>query len=151
MTIEEIIKVQKPLSLEKKTLLNLTLTNQNMIESFNELLKPFDISNEQFNVLRILRGQESHILNMHGIQDRMLAKTSNTTRLVDKLLLKNLVTRNICPSNRRKIEIKLTTKGFDLLQELDPKIENYDAAFSAKLTNAELQQLNELLDKIRKS
>ena len=151
MTIEEIIKVQKPVSLEKKTLLNLTLTNQNMIESFNELLKPFDISNEQFNVLRILRGQESHILNMHGIQDRMLAKTSNTTRLVDKLLLKNLVTRNICPSNRRKIEIKLTTKGFDLLQELDPKIENYDAAFSAKLTNAELHQLNELLDKIRKS
>ena len=150
MTVEEIIKAQKPISLEKKTLLNLTLTNQNLIESFNELLKPFDLSNEQFNVLRILRGQENHILNMHSIQDRMLAKTSNTTRLVDKLLLKDLVTRNVCPSNRRKIEIQLTDKGFDLLSELDPKIETYDAAFSAKLNNAELQQLNDLLDKIRK-
>ena len=151
MTVEEILKVQKPLSLEKKTLLNLTLTNQNLIECFNEILKPFDISNEQFNVLRILRGQENHILNMRSIQERMLAKTSNTTRLVDKLLLKNLVTRNICPSNRRKIEIKLTADGVNLLNELDPKVERYDASFSAKLTNVELQQLNYLLDKIRKS
>ena len=151
MTVEEILKVQKPLSLEKKTLLNLTLTNQNLIECFNEILKPFDISNEQFNVLRILRGQENHILNMRSIQERMLAKTRNTTRLVDKLLLKNLVTRNICPSNRRKIEIKLTADGVNLLNELDPKVECYDTSFSAKLTNVELQQLNYLLDKIRKS
>ena len=87
---------------------------------------------------------------MQCIQDRMVAKTSNTTRLVDKLLIKDMVTRNVCTSNRRKIEIKLTGKGFDVLQELDPKIEMYDHAFSSKLNNAELQQLNDLLDKLRK-
>ena len=151
MTIEEIIKAQKPMSLAKKTLLNLTITNQHAIESFNEILKPYDLSVEQFNVMRILRGQENHILNMRSIQDRMVAKTSNTTRLVDKLLLKELVTRTVCTTNRRKIEIKLTGKGFDVLEELDPKIETYDAAYSAKLNEAELQQLNILLDKLRKS
>lgn len=150
MTVEEIIKAQKPISIAKKTLLNLTITNQIITENFNEILKPYELSNEQFNVLRILRGQDKHILNMQSIQERMLAKTSNTTRLVDKLLLKKLVTRNVCPSNRRKIEIKLTSKGFDILQELDPKIESYDTAFSQKLNHEDLQQLNELLDKLRK-
>lgn len=150
MTVEEIIKAQKPISIAKKTLLNLTITNQIITENFNEILKPYELSNEQFNVLRILRGQDKHILNMQSIQERMLAKTSNTTRLVDKLLLKKLVTRNVCPSNRRKIEIKLTSKGFDILRELDPKIESYDTAFSQKLNHEDLQQLNELLDKLRK-
>ncbi len=151
MTIENIIKAQKPLSLQKKTLLNLTITNQILTETFSEILKPYDLSNEQFNVLRILRGQENQILNMQSIQERMLAKTSNTTRLVDKLLLKDFVTRNVCSSNRRKIEIKLTGKGFDILDKLDPKIELYDATLSLKLNITELQQLNILLDKLRKS
>ena len=151
MTVEEIIKAQKPLSIAKKTLLNLTITNQIFTERFTELLKPFDLSTEQFNVLRILRGQEKQILNMQSIQERMLAKTSNTTRLVDKLLLKKYVTRTICPSNRRKVEIKLTAKGFDILQELDPQIESYDSLVFQKLTEAEIQQLNSLLGKLRKS
>ena len=151
MTVEEIIKAHKPISLQKKTLLNLSITNQILTEDFNELLKPYDLSNEQFNVLRILRGQENQILNMQSIQERMVAKTSNTTRLVDKLLLKDMVTRDVCPSNRRKVEIKLTGKGFDVLRELDPKIELYDAALSSKLNDAELQLLNNLLDKLRKS
>ncbi len=151
MTVEEIIKAHKPISLQKKTLLNLSITNQILTEDFNEVLKPYDLSNEQFNVLRILRGQENQILNMQSIHERMVAKTSNTTRLVDKLLLKDMVTRDVCPSNRRKVEIKLTGKGFDVLRELDPKIELYDAALSSKLNDAELQLLNNLLDKLRKS
>lgn len=150
MTVEEIIKAQKPISLAKKTLLNLTITNQFATGLFNEILKPFELSVEQFNVMRILRGQENHTLNMQCIQERMVAKTSNTTRLVDKLLLKELVTRTVCTTNRRKIEIKLTGKGFDILEDLDPKIESYDAVFSAKLNDEELQQLNYLLDKLRK-
>lgn len=151
MTIEEIIKAQKPISLGKKTLLNLTITNQNLAESFTEILKPYDLSNEQFNVLRILRGQQNYVLNMQSVQERMITKASNTTRLVDKLLLKEMVTRNVCTSNRRKIEIKLTAKGFDTLQALDSKVESYDQAISSKLNKAELSQLNLLLDKLRKS
>ncbi|MDQ5929795.1 MAG: hypothetical protein QG594_1576, partial [Bacteroidota bacterium] len=82
-------------------------------------------------------------------QERMLAKTSNTTRLVDKLLLKELVTRNVCPANRRKIEVLITTKGMEVLTELDPKFVAHENFFSDKLNPEELQQLNELLEKYR--
>ena len=72
--------------------------------------------------MRILRGQKGCPANMCVIQERMLAKTSNTTRLVDKLLLKEFVTREVCPDNRRKIEVSITQKGLNVLTELDPKV-----------------------------
>ena len=75
-----------------------------------EIMKPYDLSGEQYNVLRILRGQKGCPANMCIIQERMLAKNSNTTRLIDKLLLKDFVTREVCPDNRRKIEVLITTK-----------------------------------------
>jgi len=79
----------------------------------------------------------------------MLARTSNTTRLVDKLLLKDLVTRNVCPDNRRKIEVLITQKGMDLLTELDPKVKEHEDFFAKNLTEEELIQLNTLLEKYR--
>ena len=118
-------------------------------ESFNEILKPYDLSGEQYNVLRILRGQKGKPANMSVIQDRMLAKTSNTTRLVDKLLLKELVTRKVCPENRRKIEVLITQKGLDLLVELDPKVITHEQFFSNNLSAEEIVQLNQLLEKYR--
>ncbi len=116
---------------------------------FNEILKPFDLSPEQFNVLRILRGQKGKPANMSMIQERMIAKTSNTTRLVDKLLLKELVLREVCPNNRRKMEITITEKGLELLLQLDPLVEAHERAFSKNLTVEELEVLNELLEKFR--
>ncbi len=86
MKIEDAIKSTSELSVEKKTMLNIMYTQNLLAESFNEVLKPFDLSPEQFNVLRILRGQKGNPANMGMIQERMIAKTSNTTRLVDKLL-----------------------------------------------------------------
>ena len=86
---------------------------------------------------------------MQDIQERMVTKNSNTTRLIDKLLLKDMVVRNICSENRRKIEIEITDKGFNVLTELDPMIENHDKIFTNNLTNTELEILNELLEKIR--
>ena len=123
MTIEDIIKSTSPLPLTKRTVLNIMYTQNVISDKFNEVLRPFDISGEQFNVLRILRGQKGKPANMCLIQERMLAKTSNTTRLVDKLLLKELVTRDVCPGNRRKMEVMITPKGLDLLAELDPKVD----------------------------
>jgi DNA-binding MarR family transcriptional regulator len=79
----------------------------------------------------------------------MVARTSNTTRLVDKLLLKDLVTRNVCPDNRRKIEVLITQKGMDLLTELDPKVNEHEELFAKNLTEEELIQLNTLLEKYR--
>ena len=83
------------------------------------------------------------------IQERMLAKTSNTTRLVDKLLLKELVTREVCPVNRRKIEVSITQKGLNVLKELDPKITEHEAFFSNNLNADEIITLNHLLEKYR--
>ncbi len=149
MTLEDFIKPNSPITISKKTVLNILYTQNTIADKFNELLKPFDISNEQFNVLRILRGQKGKPANMCVIQERMVAKTSNTTRLVDKLLLKNLVTREVCPDNRRKIEVQITQKGLDLLDQLDPKVIQYENSFSNNLSPEELAKLNLLLEKFR--
>jgi DNA-binding MarR family transcriptional regulator len=149
MKIEEEIKSTIELSVTKKVILNLKFTTNYIEDKFIEQLKPYGISSEQYNVLRILRGQKGSPLNMQDIQERMITKNSNTTRLIDKLLLKEMVERNICPENRRKIEIKITNKGLNILSELDPMIENHDKIFTNNLTNTELEILNELLEKIR--
>lgn len=149
MKIEEVIKSTVPMDDSKKIILNILYTHNVIIENFNEILKPYEISGEQYNVLRILRGQKGHPANMCVIQERMLAKTSNTTRLVDKLLLKNFVTREVCPENRRKIEVSITQKGLDVLIELDPKVNAHEQFFSKNLNDDEIITLNHLLEKYR--
>ena len=149
MKIEEILKSTIPMDNSKKIILNVLYTQNVITENFNEILKPHEISGEQYNVLRILRGQKGNPANMCVIQDRMLAKTSNTTRLVDKLLLKEYVTRKVCPENRRKIEVLITQKGIDLLSALDPKVVAHEELFSNNLTLDERLQLNQLLEKYR--
>lgn len=149
MKIEEIIKSNSNLTLEKRALLNIMYTQNVISDKFNEILKPFELSTEQFNVLRILRGQKGEPANMCVIQERMIAKTSNTTRLVDKLLLKELVTREVCPQNRRKMEIEITEKGLALLEELDPLVISHEKCFAQNLSQEELEDLNNLLEKFR--
>ncbi|MBD0725953.1 MarR family transcriptional regulator [Flavobacterium sp. L1I52] len=149
MKIEDEIKSTVALDLPKKIILNIMYTQHILSEKFNEILKPYDLSGEQYNVLRILRGQKGNPANMCVIQERMVAKTSNTTRLVDKLLLKELVTRNVCPENRRKIEVLITQKGLDVLADLDPKVNDHEKVITAKLDTNELEQLNHLLEKFR--
>ena len=149
MKIEDIIKSTVPISNEKKTLLNIMFAEITVSDHFSEILKPYDLSPEQYNVLRILRGQKGKPANMCVIQERMIAKTSNTTRLVDKLLLKELVTREVCPDNRRKMEVQITSKGLEVLSVLDSKVIEHENYFAQKLTSEELTQLNDLLEKYR--
>jgi len=148
MKIEEIIKSPN-MPLSKQVLMNLLYTGNLVSEKVQEVIKGYDLSQEQFNVLRILRGQKGNPANMHVIQERMIAKTSNTTRLVDKLLLKDLVSRTVCPGNRRKMEVKITQKGLDLLSELDPAVEAAEQAFAQNLNDTEIHQLIALLEKYR--
>ena len=150
MKIEEILKSTVPMDNSKKVILNIMYTQSVITENFNDVLKPFEISGEQYNVLRILRGQKGNPANMCVIQERMLAKTSNTTRLVDKLLLKDYVTRKVCPENRRKIEVLITQKGLDVLRDLDPKVVAHERFFFQNLNTDEIIQLNQLLEKFRK-
>jgi DNA-binding MarR family transcriptional regulator len=149
MRIEEIIKSNVAMDDAKKIVLNIMVTQNVVIEKFNEVLKPYDLSGEQYNVLRILRGQKGNPANMCVIQERMIAKNSNTTRLIDKLLLKELVTREVCPENRRKIEVLITEKGLQLLEELDPKVLENEKLFASNLNQKELIELNTLLEKYR--
>lgn len=137
------------MSISKKTVLNIMYTQNVLGETFNEVLKPYELSAEQFNVLRILRGQKGKPANMSLIQERMVAKTSNTTRLVDKLLLKGLVTRDVCSANRRKMDIMITEKGLAMLADLDPKIEAHETAYANNLDHKELETINLLLEKYR--
>lgn len=149
MKIEEIIKSNVSLDDAKRVILNLMYTQNVVAEKFYETIKPFDLSGEQYNVLRILRGQKGNPANMCVIQERMITKNSNTTRLIDKLLAKDLVTRNVCPENRRKMEILITEKGLALLQELDPIVAAHEQLFAQNLTPTEQAMLIELLEKFR--
>ncbi|HEA29485.1 MAG TPA: MarR family transcriptional regulator, partial [Leeuwenhoekiella sp.] len=120
MTIEETIKA-RPMPLKTKTLINIMYTSRVVEEVMANLLKEYELSSQQFNVLRILRGQNGKPASLFTIQERMVDRNSNTTRLVDKLIKKELVARRICPHNRRKVEITITKKGEELLKALDPQ------------------------------
>jgi DNA-binding MarR family transcriptional regulator len=149
MKIEEIIKSSIALDDSKKIILNILYTQSVINDRFNELLKPHELSGEQYNVLRILRGQKGKPANMSLLQERMIAKNSNTTRLIDKLLIKELVTRKVCPENRRKIEVLITEKGLDLLTKLDPEVTKTENQLSLNLSKNEQTQLIQLLEKYR--
>jgi DNA-binding MarR family transcriptional regulator len=112
-------------------------------------LKPYDLSIEQFNVLRILRGQKGQPVNLQDIQDRMINKMSNTTRLVDKLILKGYVERFVCENNRRKVEIFITETGLQLLKTLDPVVDNAEKTITHALNSEELEILNTLINKLK--
>ncbi|OUR99310.1 MarR family transcriptional regulator [Flavobacteriales bacterium 33_180_T64] len=149
MSIEEDIKSTIKLGEEEKTVINLIYTNNWLKEKTVLCFKSHDLSPEQYNVLRILRGQKGNPSNLSTIQERMLNKMSNTTRLIDKLITKDLVIRQTCPSNRRKIEIFITQKGLNLLAELDDDVKSRNQEITKHLNHSELTTLNSLLDKLR--
>jgi DNA-binding MarR family transcriptional regulator len=147
--LEDILKIKANLSLNKKTVLNISFTSIWVKDEILNALKPHDISIEQFNVLRILRGKKGEPTNLQDIQERMINKMSNTTRLVDKLIMKGLVERFICEKNRRKVDIYITENGLNLLKELDPIVEKTEEVLTSNLTDQELIDLNTLLTKLR--
>lgn len=149
MKLEDELKMPKFSSPYQKASLNLMFTGEWMMSRVDSLLKPYDISSQQFNVLRILRGQQGKPLNLFTIQERMLNRMSNATRLVEKLRLKGLVTRELCEHNRRKVEIAITNKGMDLLDSLDPILQQLEKDTFKNLSEEEAQQLSDTLDRIR--
>jgi DNA-binding MarR family transcriptional regulator len=147
--LKKILKTKVDLPLSQASVINLFYTSNCIKDDLLFRLKPFDLSLEQFNVLRILRGQKGKAINLQDIQERMVSKMSNTTRLVDKLIKKKLVNRTICKSNRRKVEILITDLGLATLAEVDPIIDASEKNITKKLTLKELTQLNTLLLKLR--
>ncbi len=147
--LSEILKSNIVLSPYKELILNLICTCNYLTEKNNSLFKQFDISAPQYNVLRILRGQKNNPINLSSIQERMIHKNSNAGRLIDKLLFKDLVSRNTCKENRRKIEIKITNKGLALLEKIDPDLDTLERSSLKNLSTGEIKILSELLEKIR--
>ena len=148
MNVEERIKTDQPLPLQRRTIIHLMLINNLIGEHMSQALKPFEVSLQQFNVLRILRGQKGKPANLSTLNDRMVSRMSNTTRLVDKLIAKGLAIRNTCPENRRKVEIRLTEKGLASLQAMDKAVDAAEKKLMGSLSEEDLRQLNDLLDKV---
>lgn len=150
MDIDEAIKSIHKMGMTTKTVINIMYTSRIIEESILAVLKPYDLTPQQYNVMRILRGQKGNPANLSTIQERMVDRNSNTTRLVDKLIKKGWAKRNVCAQNRRKVEIFITESGLEVLQTLDPIVEAHNKATVAGLNQAELEQLNHLLNTLRK-
>jgi len=147
MNVEEVIKTSKRIPLEPRTLIHMQLVHNKINEIMHVALKPHGVSLQQFNVLRILRGQQGKPANLSTLNERMVTKMSNTTRLVDKLLTKGFVDRSVCPSNRRKIEIVITDSGLKALEQMDEALSDAHKVIYKNFNQTELEQLNDLLDK----
>ncbi len=149
MSLEQEIKQTKPFkSNYEKTLVNIMFTNNWIHFKQNKYLKKFDISIQQYNVLRILNGQKDQPITINEIIDRMLDKMSNASRLVDKLYAKGYVSRDQKVGNRRACDVKITSKGKNFLEEVTKSINGIEKEMN-KLNDAEFEELNSLLDKLR--
>lgn len=148
MPLEEDIKQDKFQSEQQKAVINILYTGSWLHTHNAAFLKKFDITPEQFNVLRILRGSHPKTLMLAEITARMLDKSSNCTRLVEKLRQKELVKREICEDNRRQVDISITEKGLALLKKLDASNSTW-ANLVEKLSKTEAKELNRILDKLR--
>ncbi|MEG3659876.1 MarR family transcriptional regulator [Arenibacter palladensis] len=147
MNVEKIIKTDKQIPITSRTIIHLSLVEAMINEMMTAALKPHSVSLQQFNVLRILRGQKGKPANLSTLNERMVTKMSNTTRLVDKLILKGYVDRMVCPSNRRKVEINITSNGESALSLMDLAMKETEEKLLENFSTDDLRSLNDLLDK----
>lgn len=148
MRIEEEIKQSKFNNEHHKLLLNLLYTGSWLSIKQIQFFKQFDLSPQQYNILRILRGQHPAPASINLLIERMLDKMSNASRLVDKLHAKGFVDRKPCASDKRQVDVVISKKGMKLLDQIDKEIMAVDGLLS-NLSKTEAKSLNELLDKIR--
>ena len=149
MKLEDEIKQSKFKSEYQKAGINIIYTANWLSLHHNQHCKKHDITPEQFNILRILRGQHPKAATVNLLIDRMLNKMSNASRLVEKLRKKGLVEREISKDDRRACDVIITKKGLDLLAELDKTEKEWNKMIS-HLSEKEAGTLNDLLDKLRK-
>ena len=126
MGLEEEIKQKEFKSKQQRAYLNLIFTACHLNLEQTRFFKPYQLSAQQYNVLRILRGQNGKPITIGLIQERMLDVQSNASRLIDKLEEKKLVLRVACPKDKRQMDITITENGLEILKELDDKLNNKD-------------------------
>ncbi|MBC8154824.1 MAG: MarR family transcriptional regulator [Bacteroidetes bacterium] len=148
MSIETDIKQSAFRSPYHRLVVNLMYTNNWLCDSQMRILKPYGITLQQYNVLRILRGRSPEPAKISDITERMLDKMSNASRLVDKLVAKALVQRTECPSDRRACDVVITDKGLNLLTRIDTVQHEWEDKLHV-LCEASAVQLSDLLDQLR--
>jgi DNA-binding MarR family transcriptional regulator len=148
MKLEQEIAQRKFRNERHKVAVNILYTYGWLIALHTQVFKQHGITSQQFNVLRILRGQNPNPTSIKLIKNRMLDKMSDASRIVEKLRQKGLVKRNTNNSDRRHVDVFITRKGLKVLADLDKRDKEFDN-HSARLTAKETEQLNMLLDKLR--
>lgn len=147
MKIEDEIIQSKFRNAHHKAIVNLIFTSNWFHTQQQEFLKPYGITAQQFNILRILKGQNGASISATAIKARMLDKNSDVSRLLDRLEAKELIEKKTCPSDKRAADVTIASKGLDVLEAIDKKQKEADAILS--LSEEEAAQLSELLDRCR--
>jgi DNA-binding MarR family transcriptional regulator len=147
MKIEEEIKQQKFKTPLQKAVLNLLYTTSWMQGKQKDIFKTFGITLQQFNILRILRGQHPNSTSATEIKSRMLDKNSDVSRLLDRLLAKKVITKRVSSNDKRAADVNLTEEGLELLKAIDKKQHQIDSVLL--LSDDEALLLSDLLDKSR--
>jgi DNA-binding MarR family transcriptional regulator len=149
MKLEDEIRQTKPFSSEREKLaVNLIFTTMWLASFHRDFLKEYQISEQQYNILRILRGQHPKAATIHLLKERMLDKMSDASRLVERLLKKEFVERCPCHHDRRAVDVVISKKGLALLNKIDKKRTTLEK-FLSNLSDKEILLLNVLLDKLR--
>ena len=132
-----------------KTTLNFIYTGRWIFNLHNELFKTYGLTLQQYNILRILKGQYPKTATVKLIRERMLDKMSDASRIVENLRKKKLVERGLNAGDRRRVDVVITPKGIDLLNLIEEKESNTMDSFLSKLPPKEVEQLNDLLNKLK--
>lgn len=148
MKLEEEIRQNKFTNVSQKAVLNVMFTAGWLEGKIRDELKPYGLTSQQYNVLRILRGRYPKYANPSEIKSVMLDKNPDLTRLCDRLIANEWIVREIDKDNRRKMNISITENGLKLLKKLDPVMDKFQNKLKT-LSNEEYQQLSDLLDKLR--
>jgi DNA-binding MarR family transcriptional regulator len=149
MEIEKEIRQQSPFSSEyEKMVVNILFTSGWLDGINNGRLKPFGITTQQYNILRILRGQHPKPATVNMLIERMLDKSSNASRLVEKLRIKGYVSRSSSESDKRAVNVHITDKGLQMLNKIGESQKEFEKQFQT-LTKTEAAQLSAMLDKLR--
>lgn len=150
MELVDYLKMSKPFSNDRhKAHLNLAVTTSLLHAEIEHVLRPLDLTTPQFNILRILRGKHPNMVSVKTITERMIDKTSNTSRLIDKLMSKHYVTRIECPKDRRKVDISITENGLKILLEASSLVEHAIGHSLNAISDKDITELNRILDLIR--
>lgn len=147
MRLEDVIKTNFRND-QHKALLNIYYTNSLLKSHYHELMRPFDLTPQQFNVLRILKGQYPEAVRIGLVKERMIDRNSDMTRLVQRMVQKGLIERVTCPTDKRQFNLKITIRGIEVVDEMSVSVAEFEDGLRA-LSDAECKTLNELLDRFR--